>query len=203
MVVQNFVRFQIEKLSRGGYSIIRGRFLRRRQSCYDTRFDFDFAASLLLEIARERSVERLIQKSIAAASNHPEFARVEFWLIEKEDISRCEQMSQPADQTRCLHLVAAAENTKLGGARESSCFYDSEQRLPVGVGFAGKIVQTGQMVVLDNVTRAQDEFPGLDLARLGKLRGCAGAPISFRDEILGVLVIFSYANITLDRRRLA
>src|SRR5580692_4237468 len=98
--------------------------------------------------------ERLIQKSIAAASNHPEFARVEFWLIEKEDISRCEQISQRPDQTRCLHLVAAAENTKLGGARESSCFYDSKERIPVGVGFAGKIAQTGQMVVLDNITRA-------------------------------------------------
>jgi transcriptional regulator with GAF, ATPase, and Fis domain len=167
---------------------------------YDTRFDFDFAASLLLEIAQERSVERLIQKSIAAASNHPEFARVEFWLIEKEDNSRCEEMSQPADQTRCLRLVAAAENTKLGGARESSRFYDSEEWFLLGVGFAGKIAQTGQMIVLDNATRAQDEFPGLDLARLGKLRGCAGAPISFRDEILGVLTIFSYANITLDRR---
>ena len=167
---------------------------------YDTRFDFDFAASLLLEIAQERSVERLIQKSTEAASNHPEFARVEFWLIEKEDVSRCEQMSQRPHQTRCLHLVAAAENTKLGRARESSCFYDSKERLPVGVGFAGKIAQTGQMVVLDNVTRAQDDFPGLDLSRLGKLRGCAGAPISFQDEVLGVLVIFSYANITLDRR---
>jgi transcriptional regulator with GAF, ATPase, and Fis domain len=99
-----------------------------------------------------------------------------------------------------LHLVAAGENTKLGSARQSSRFYDSEERFPVGIGFAGKIAETGQMIVLDNVARAQDEFPGLDLSRLGKLRGCAGAPISFRGEVLGVLTIFSYVNITLDRR---
>lgn len=168
---------------------------------FDTRFDFDFASSLLLEIARERSVERLMEKSIGAAMTHPEFARVEFWLTEKGDIcSRCAQRSQCPDQTRCLHLVAAGENPNLSGAREFSCFYNSQERCPIGVGFIGRIAQTGQMMVLENVTDAQDEFFGLELSRLGKLRGCAGAAISFRGEVLGVLAIFSYVNITRDRR---
>lgn len=168
---------------------------------YDARFDFDFASSLLLEIAQERSVERLMQKSIGAAMTHHEFARVEFWLIEKGDIcSRCPQRSQCADQTRCLHLVAAGENPSLGDARESSHFYNSQERIPLGVGFIGKIAKTGQMTVLENVNEARDEFFGLELSRLGKIRGCAGAAISFRGEVLGVLAIFSHVNITRDRR---
>lgn len=168
---------------------------------YDTRFDFDFASSLLLEIAQERSVERLMQKSIGAAMSHPEFARVEFWLIEKGDLcSRCAQRPQCPDQTRCLHLIAAGENPVPGGAGESSSFYNSQERIPLGVGFVGRIAKTGQMIVLENVQDARNEFFSMDLARLGEIRHCAGAAISFRGEILGVFVIFSHVNVTRDRR---
>ncbi len=168
---------------------------------YDTRFDFDFASSVLLEVAQERSVGQLLQKCVGAALTHPEFARVEFWLVEKGDIcSRCPQRPQCPDQTRCLHLVAGGENSDARGTRESSCFYNSLERIPLGVGFIGRIAKTGQMMVLDNVVAARDELFGLDLSRLGKVRHCAGAAISFRGEVLGVLVFFSYVNITKDRR---
>jgi hypothetical protein len=50
---------------------------------YDTRFDTDFASNLLLEIAQERSLEGLMEKAHGAAKTHPEFARVETWLIGK------------------------------------------------------------------------------------------------------------------------
>ena len=168
---------------------------------YDTRFDFDFASSLLLEIAQERSVEQLMRKAISAAMSHHEFARVEFWLIEKGDLcSSCAQRPQCPDQTRCLHLAAAGENPNLGGVSESSRFYNSQERIPLGVGFVGRIAKTGPMIVLENVNDDRDEFFGLDLSRLGKLRSCAGAAISFRGEVLGVLAIFSHVNITRDRR---
>ena len=198
MDVQIFVRFLIEILSLAGYSTAVDATSDNR---YDTRFDFDFASSLLLEIAQERSVERLMQKSIGAAMTHPEFARVEFWFVEKGDIcSHCAQRSQCADQTRCLHLVAAGENPSQGSARESSHFFNSQERIPLGVGFVGRVAKTGQVIVLENVKDARDEFFGLDLSRLGKVRGCAGAAISFRGEVLGVLAIFSHVNITRDRR---
>jgi formate hydrogenlyase transcriptional activator len=168
---------------------------------YDTRFDFDFASGLLLEIAQERSVEGLMQKLIGAAMTNIEFARVEFWLVEKGDIcSRCSLKSQCPDQTRCLHLVAASENPNPGSAREASCIYNTQERIPLGVGFTGRIAKTGQMIVLENVEDSRDEFFGLELSRLGKLRGCAGTAISFRGEILGVLAIFAHVNITRDRR---
>ena len=168
---------------------------------FDTRFDFDFASSLLLEVAQERSVEQLLQKCVGAAMSHPEFARVEFWLVEKGDLcSRCPQRRQCPDQTRCLHLVAGGENLDASGARESSHFYNSDERIPQGVGFVGRIAKAGQMMVLDNVAAAREELFGLDWSRLGKVRHCAGAAISFRGEILGVLVFFSHAHLTKDRR---
>ena len=168
---------------------------------YDTRFDFDFASSLLLDIAQERSLQGLMEKTIGTAMTHDEFARVEFWLMEKGDIClHCAQRTRCPDQTRCLHLVAAGENSMPGGARESSNVYNSEQRIPLGAGFVGRIAKTGKMIGLENVNDAQDDFFGLKLSRLGKIRGFMGSAISFRGETLGVLAIFSRANLTRDRR---
>ena len=170
-------------------------------SRYDSRFDSDFATNLLLEIGQERSLDGLMEKSLGAAMTQREFARVEIWLIEKGDIClRCEQRSRCPDQTRCLHLVAAGENsTPVDGALEPSLFYHTEERIPLGVGFIGRIATTGQMKELRNLDDARRELPVSGSLQMDGIRQCAGTAISFRGEILGVLAIFSRVNATKDR----
>lgn len=166
---------------------------------YDTRFDFDFASSLLLDIAQERSFDGLMEKSISAAS--PEIARTEIWLIEKGDLcSRCSQRPLCPDQTRCLHLVAAGENPIRGGAHEAYRFFKTPERIPLGVGFIGRVVTTGQMTELQKADEVCGEFSRVEFLRPEEIRRCVGSAISFRGEVLGVLVIFSRANSTKDRQ---
>ena len=167
---------------------------------FDSRFDFDFASGLLLDIAQERSLEGLMGKSIAAAMTQPEFARVEIWLIEEGDICpRCSQRPQCPDQSHCLHLVAAGENSVPGGAREASRFFNTEERIPLGASFIGRIATTGHLTELQTVEEVCREFPRLEFLQTENIRKCVGAPISFRGQILGVLVIFSRASLTKDR----
>lgn len=176
------------------------RFESSSDSRFDARFDFDFASSLLLDIAQERSLEGLMEKSVAAAMTHPEIARVEIWLIEKGDIcARCPQKPQCPDQTRCLHLVAAGENP-LRGANEASRIFNTPERIPLGVDFIGRIAMTGQLTEFENADEALREFPRLQFLRTEEIRTYAGAAISFRGEILGVLAIFSRVARTKDRR---
>jgi transcriptional regulator with GAF, ATPase, and Fis domain len=167
---------------------------------YDTRFDFDFGASLLLDIAQERSLEGLMEKAHGAAKTHPEFARVETWLIGKGDICpRCPQRPRCPDQTRCLHLVAGSENPVHDGDREPALFSNTEERIPLGVGFIGRVATTGQLTELRNLDDARDEFSVLGSLQMDEIRQCVGTAISFRNEILGVLAIFSPVNATKDR----
>jgi len=167
---------------------------------FDARFDVDFATGLMLDIAQEHSLEGLMEKSIAAATTHPEFARVEIWLIEKGDIcSRCPQRSQCPDQTRCLHLVAAGENPVPGGACEASRFFNTQERIPLGAGFIGRIAATGGLTELQTADEVCREYPRLEFLQAEKIRKCAGTAISFRGEILGALIIFSRASLTKDR----
>jgi transcriptional regulator with GAF, ATPase, and Fis domain len=165
---------------------------------YDTRFDFDFASSLLLDIAQERSLEGLMEKAVSTAS--PEIARAEIWLIDKGDIcSRCPHRPGCPDQTRCLHLVAAGENPIRGDAHEAFRFFKTEKRNPLGVGFIGTAATTGQMAELVNADEVRGEFSRVEFLRPEEIRRCVGSAISFRGEALGVLVIFSRANFTKDR----
>jgi formate hydrogenlyase transcriptional activator len=167
---------------------------------YDTRFDSDIAANLLLDIAQERSFEGVMEKVHGAAMAHPEFARVETWLIEKGDIcQRCPQRPRCSDQTRCLHLVAGCENHVHDDVRESACFFNTEERIPLGVGFIGRIAATGQLAELRNLEDARCEFSVLGSLPMDGIRQCVGTAISFRGEILGVYAIFARVNVTKDR----
>jgi transcriptional regulator with GAF, ATPase, and Fis domain len=165
---------------------------------YDTRFDFDFATRLLLDIAQERSLEGLLEKSVSAPN--PEIARSEIWLIQKGDIcSRCPQRSQCPDHTRCLHLVAAVESHVAADAEEFSRFFNTNERIPLGVGLIGRVVTEGRLAALENADEVRAEFPRLEFLQTGKIRRCAATAISFRGEILGVVAIFSRAHLTKDR----
>ena len=165
---------------------------------YDTRFDFDFATRLLLDIAQERSLEGLLEKSVSAPN--PEIARSEIWLIQKGDIcSHCPQRSQCPDQTRCLHLVAAGESHVAADAEEFSRFFNTNERIPLGVGFIGRVATEGRLAALENADEVRAEFSRLEFLQAEKIRRCAATAISFRGEILGVVAIFSRAHLTKDR----
>jgi len=167
---------------------------------YDTRFDSDVASNLLLDIAQERSFEGVMEKVHGAAMSHPEIARAETWLIGKGDICpRCPQRPRCPDQARCLHLVAGSENPAHDGAGEPTLFFNTEERIPLGVGFIGRIAATGQLTELRNLNDVRGEFSVLGSLPMDEIRQCVGTAISFRGEILGVLAIFSRVNATKDR----
>jgi transcriptional regulator with GAF, ATPase, and Fis domain len=168
-------------------------------SRFDARFDFDFASNLLLDIAQERSFEGLMEKAHGAAMTHPEFARVETWLIGNGDLCpQCPQRPRCPDQSRCLHLVAGSENPVHGGG-EPTRFFNTQERIPLGVGFIGQIATTGQLAELRNLEDAHGGFSVLESLSMDGIRQCVGTAISFRGEILGVLAIFSRVNATKDR----
>lgn len=167
---------------------------------YDTRFDSDFASNLLLDIAQERSFEGVMEKVRGAAMTHPEIARVEIWLIGKGDLCpRCPQRPRCPDQTRCLHLVVGSENPVHAGVSEPASFFHTEERIPLGVGFIGRIATTGQLAELRNLEDNRSEFSGLGSLPMDGIRQCVGTAISFRGEILGVYAIFACVNATKDR----
>ncbi len=164
----------------------------------DNRFDPDFAASLLLEIAQERSLDQLLRRLVCRILKRPGVARVRIWLIEQGDIcSTCARRPDCPDQTRCLHAVAGGSNL-IGGAQEEEEFsrmIDRYARLPLGVGVAGKIGATGRQIVLRDLDKDPGELAYIDWLQREQIRGFNGVPIMYQGEVLGVIAVFSRMNV--------
>jgi transcriptional regulator with GAF, ATPase, and Fis domain len=164
----------------------------------DNRFDPEFASSLLLEIAQERSLDQLLKKLVCRILKRPGVARVRIWLIDKGDIcSTCPRRPDCPDQTRCLHAVAGGSNL-LGGAQEEeeySSMTDRYARLPLGVGVAGKIGATGRQMVLRDLDQDPGELAYIDWLQREQIRGFNGVPIIYQGEVLGVIAVFARLNV--------
>jgi transcriptional regulator with GAF, ATPase, and Fis domain len=164
--------------------------------------DPDFAISLLLEIAQERSLEQLLQKLVHRALERPETARVLIWLIDCGD--RCEtglRRPEGPDQTRCLYAVADSANLIDGEKEERAQIADCFARIPLNVGLVGRIAATGQQIALSDVDKEPGDLAALDWLKSEHIRGFNGMPIIYKGEVLGVLAAFTRANVSDESRR--
>lgn len=155
-------------------------------SRFDPNIDPKFPMALLLEIARERSLENLLEKIVRGAAALPATTRYEIWLIEKGDC--------------CLHLAAAANNPLEGIGGVKTRFADSSVRIPLGEGVIGKTAVTGQQTVLRDLYKEPGEFSRLDWLTRELVRGFAATAISFKGEIMGVITTFARVNLPEEAR---
>jgi transcriptional regulator with GAF, ATPase, and Fis domain len=155
-------------------------------SRFDPNIDPKFPMALLLEIARERSLENLLEKIVRAAAALPATTRYEIWLIEKGD--------------SCLNLAAAANNPLEGIEAVKTRLPDSSVRIPLGEGVIGKTAVTGQQTVLRDLYKEPGEFSRLDWLTRELVRGFAATAISFKGEIMGVITTFARVNLPEEAR---
>jgi transcriptional regulator with GAF, ATPase, and Fis domain len=161
----------------------------------DDRFDPNRAAQLLLDIAHEQSLEHLLQKLVRAAVGRPHLTCVQIWLLEAGDrCVACPRRAQCADQSRCLHLVAGKGVPLAASGPEVVGFDDLNARMPLGVGFLGKAVATGQQILRRDLEHQSEELAGFDWVERERIRACGATPIIFKGEVLGVIAGFSREN---------
>ena len=167
----------------------------------DHRFDPNHAAQLLLEIAHEQSLEALLQKLVQRAVERPDFACAQIWLIDKGDLcSTCPHQPECPDRCRCLHLVAGKGRSLSTPGPEVPRFDDFNARIPLGIGFLGKAVTTGQQSLLKDLVQQAGELVGFDWLKPEQIHGITATPIIFKGEVLGVIVVFTRANFPEESR---
>jgi len=168
----------------------------------ENRFDSEFASALLLEIAQEQSLDLLLKKLVQRLLDRPNVARVRIWLINKGDICpTCPRRPDCPDQTRCLHAVAGGSHLISDTVDELDYIRlkDRYARIPLHDGLvAGKIVLTGRQIVLRDLDQNPGELGYLDWLKPEKIRGYNGVPIIFKGEVLGIIAVFSRANVPAE-----
>ena len=110
------------------------------------------------------------------------------WLLGEGDLcSECHKAADCSNRRQCLHLKSTS-----GLSRELDGRY---RRVPIGAFKIGRIAETRQPTFSRDVLsdpRIQDQ----QWARDNDLRSFAGYPLVFRDELLGVLGIFTQRELS-------
>src|SRR5580765_7285029 len=154
--------------------------------------EFDSFKERLLELAQIRSVAELLRCVVTRLAEPQYVALARIWLVDRGDLcSSCRMRPQCPDQTSCLHLVASAGRPLADPTADWSRLDDEFQRIPLGVGKIGRVAVTGQALVVKDVARDPSLLSPPDWAMAEKIHGFDAQPIRYKDEVLGVLGLFT------------
>jgi transcriptional regulator with GAF, ATPase, and Fis domain len=154
--------------------------------------EFDSFKERLLELAQILSVAELLRRVVTRLAEPPYVALARIWLVDRGDLcSRCCMRPKCPDQTSCLHLVASAGRPQADLKADWSRLDDEFQRIPLGVGKIGRVAATGQALVVEDVTRDPSLVSRRSWATSEDIRGFDVQPIRYKDEVLGVLALFT------------
>ena len=161
-------------------------------------FDVREITRLLLDMARERSLDSLLRLTVERLSEEASVALARIWLIRPGDICEtCRLRAECKDRTACLHLVASA-----GASRNTGEVWDrlngDFRRFPLGVRKVGMIGASGESVEVEDIARDGRWIARPDWAEQEGIRGFGGQPLLFQGKTLGVLAVFTRICMTKE-----
>jgi transcriptional regulator with GAF, ATPase, and Fis domain len=158
----------------------------------DRRFEPHLGVQLLLEMAQEKSLAPLLKKIVGYAVERMDFVVAQVWLIEKGDLcATCRFRSECADQSRCLHLVAARGRPAANSRKAPQPYEDLNARMPLNFGPLGEAVASGHLKVLTSPDRKPVSIDGFEWLRNEGIVECGIRPIMYMGEVLGANVGFA------------
>ncbi len=161
------------------------------ETASDRRFDPNVAAQLLLDIAHEQSVERVLQKFLRRAVERPDIVCMQVWLIGEGDVcSGCPHRLRCPDRSRCWHLVAGQCRPLGDEGADGLRFDDPGGRIPMGLGLLGSVAATGEDRLVEDMDGEAADIVGVDLLRRHGVCGCGAVPIVYKNELLGAIIGF-------------
>jgi transcriptional regulator with GAF, ATPase, and Fis domain len=150
-------------------------------------------------IAQEREVEKVLQTIVNGLFNCENVALARIWLIERGDLcAGCPLRDECPDQTRCLHLVAS-HGCSIEGARMWDSVDGMFSRFPLNTRMIGRIGSTGEPMFIPNIKTDTRWSARTDWVQREWIASFAGQPLVFRDEVLGVLAVFSRTELDEEK----
>jgi transcriptional regulator with GAF, ATPase, and Fis domain len=156
----------------------------------------DAFKELLLELAHERSLDRLLPLVTRRLAEHEDVALARMWLLEPGDqCATCPNAAACSDRSRCLHLVASAARAADGTTTAHTRLDGAFRRIPVGAFKVGSVAAAGAPVVVTDPAH-DPKIRSPEWVRAEGIAGFAGLPLECRGELIGVLGVFVRAPIT-------
>lgn len=147
---------------------------------------------LLLELAQHHTVDVVLKRAVDTLAASENIALVRVWLIESGDVCpTCKDGSRCLDKSRCLHLKASAGRSLVNGSIWENIEGSSFSRFPLGIRKVGEIASGGKPIEIIEIKAAEKWVADPEWIRREKIVSFAGQPLICRDEVLGVLSVFT------------
>ena len=144
-----------------------------------------------MELAQIRHVDELLKRVVNLLAERPHIALARIWLADQGDICAAANGARCPDHTSCLHLVASAGAPRSEGAPDWSRTDGEFQRIPLGVGKIGRVGASGEAIVVKDFAGDPALLARYQWAARAGIRGLNVQPIKFKQDILGVLAVFT------------
>ncbi|NNL86210.1 MAG: sigma 54-interacting transcriptional regulator [Myxococcales bacterium] len=158
----------------------------------DFELSFESVRGLLLELARERSLDALLDLVVQRLAKHPDVALARVWLVLEGDIcASCPMQDDCLQNVPCLHLVASAGQSKAQPDADWSRLDGDFRRFPIGKRKVGSVAATSEAICVEDASRDATWIARPAWAKREGILGFGGQPLIYHGEILGVLGVFT------------
>jgi transcriptional regulator with GAF, ATPase, and Fis domain len=144
----------------------------------------------MVSMARNRSLAEVLRAVVQGIAQCRGVVLARIWLIERGDLcDTCRFRTECPDRTRCLHLMASAGNS-MDPKADNSRLEGGFRRFPLGVRKIGRVGKSGEPLLLSGVRGDEEWVAEPHWMQHEGVKTFAAQPLTFRDEVLGVLALF-------------
>lgn len=154
-------------------------------------FSFERIQDLLLEMARERTLDPLLRLVVRRLAGHDEVALARIWLIRPGDVcGECLMRRDCPTNVPCLQLMASAGASLVNPGEEWTRLDGDFSRFPIGSRKVGEVARSSEAVCVEDVSTDSRWIARPGWARGEGIFGFGGQPLLYHGEVLGVLGLF-------------
>jgi signal transduction histidine kinase len=153
--------------------------------------------SLAVTVTSERRVESVLRNIVQELASQPGVALTRIWLLPSADL--CGSGQEPTrspEQTEYLRLVASAGTPVNSPGEDWSFLQGHFSRLSLKVGKVGQVAAHRNPILIKDLLPQDDWILRPEWAKREGIRSFAGHPLTFRDNLLGVMGVFSRKGLT-------
>src|SRR5229473_1578233 len=153
--------------------------------------------SLAVTVTSEQRVKSVLRNIVQGLASQPGVALTRIWLLPSSDLCGSgQERSRSPEPTEYLRLVASA-GTPVNSPREDWSFLQGHfSRLSLNVGKVGQVAANRNPILIKDLLSQNDWILRPEWAKREGIRSFAGHPLIFRDNLLGVIGVFSRKPLT-------
>jgi transcriptional regulator with GAF, ATPase, and Fis domain len=159
--------------------------------------DSEWTRALLLAMAEEHDLERLLRLIVERLGQQSEVALARVWLVAPGDqCADCPRAAHCATRVPCLHLAASA-GRPLRADEDWSRVNGAFRRIPIGAFKVGITAARAEAVILSDVA-SEPQIARPAWIASESIRAFVGQPLCHRGAVLGVLGVFTRAPVDAE-----